>query len=205
VVEFPRGHGRVVCVASAQVLGNRLLNRGDDLAIVLRLLAPDGQTPRHLYFEERHHGYTVTFALSRLTWHPGVRLALILALLGAATYFGSTFVRFGPVLPLERETGRSSLEFLDSIAELYHRADLRNEMMRFLFDETRRHIVQRLNLPTGAANAVIASRLTKAYPQLPSWKKLAHRFESPDYVSGLPPGGWLRVARELIQIKAALV
>ena len=204
VESFPRGRGRVVCVSSAEVMSNRFLDQGDDLAIVLRLLAPDGHVPRQLFFEESHHGYTTTFALARLTGHPGVRLALLLALLGAATYFGSAFVRFGPVLPLEREPGRSSLEFLDSIAELYHRADLRNEMMRFLFDETRRHIVQRLHLPAGAPNEVIAARLAQAYPQLPGWKKLAHRFESSDYVSGLPPGGWLRVARELIQIKAAL-
>jgi hypothetical protein len=204
VASFPRGKGRVVFVASAQVLSNRFLDQADDLAIMLRLLAPDGQAPHHLFFEESHHGYTTTFALARLTGHPGMRLALLLALLGAATYFGSTFVRFGPVLPVDRAPGRSSLEFLDSIAELYHRADLRNEMMRFLFDEARRHAIQRLNLPAGAPNDVIAARLAQAYPQLPGWKKLAHRFESSDYVAGLPPGGWLRVARELIQIKAAL-
>jgi hypothetical protein len=204
VASFAHGQGHVVFVSSAQVLSNRFLNEGDDLAIMLHLLAPDGHPPRHLFFEESHHGYTTTFALTRLTGHPGVRLALLLALLAAATYFGSTFVRFGPVLPLEREAGRSSLEFLDSIAELYHRADLRNEMMRFLFDEARRHAVHRLNLPASAPNEVIASRLAQAYPQLPGWKKLAWRFESSDYVSGLPPGGWLRVARELIQIRTAL-
>jgi hypothetical protein len=204
VASFALGEGRVVFVSSAQVLSNRFLNQGDDLAIVLRLLAPGGHTPRHLFFEETHHGFTTTFALARLTHHPGMRLALLLALLGAATYFGSTFVRFGPVLPLDPAPGRSSLEFLDSIAELYHRSDLRNEMMRFLFDEARRHAVQRLNLPESAPNDVIAARLAQAYPQLPGWKKLAHRFESSDYVAGLPPGGWLRVARELIQIKAAL-
>jgi len=204
VLEFPRGLGRVVCVASAQVLSNRYLNEGDDLAIVLRLLAPNGQAPHHLFFEESHHGYVTTFAVARLVDHPGVRLAMLLALLGAATFLGSAFVRFGPVLPLERAQGRSSLEFIDSIAELYHRSDLRNEMMRFLFDDTHRHIVQRLNLPAAATHELIASRLKQAHPELPGWKKLAHRFESQDYVSGLPPGGWLRVARELIQIKSAL-
>ena len=34
--------------------------------------------------------------------------------------------------------------------------------------------------------------------------QFAQRFDSHDYVAGLPPGGWLRVARELIQIKTAL-
>jgi hypothetical protein len=204
VLEFSHGRGRVICVASAQVLSNRYLGQGDDLAIVLGLLAPNGQAPRQLFFEESHHGYVTTFAVARLINHPGVRLAAVLALLGAATFFGSTFVRFGPVIPLERAPGRSSLEFIDSIAELYHRSDLRNDMMRFLFDDTHRQVVLRLNLPSAASHELIASRLKQAHPELPGWKKLAQRFDSHDYVAGLPPGGWLRVARELIQIKTAL-
>jgi hypothetical protein len=204
VLELPHGRGRVVCVASDQLLSNRYLDQGDDLAIALRLLAPNGHVPNHLFFEETHHGYTATFALARLVDHPGVRLAALLALLGLVTFLGSAFVRFGPILPLERAPGRSSLEFVDSIAALYHRSDLRNEMIRFLFDETRRQVLHRLNLPPTAPHDLIASRLQQAHPELPSWKKLAHRFDSQDYVSGLPPGGWLRVARELIQIKAAL-
>jgi hypothetical protein len=171
---------------------------------VLGLLAPNGQVPRHLFFEESHHGYTAVYAIARLIDHPGVRFAALLGLLGLATFLGSAFVRFGPILPLHREAGRSALEFVDSIAELYHRSDLRNEMIRFLFDETHRHILARLNLPVTAPHELISSRLQQTHPGLPSWKKLAHRFNSQDYVAGLPPTGWLRVARELMQIKAAL-
>jgi len=46
--------------------------------------------------------------------------------------------------------------------------------------------------------------LAQAHPHLPKWKKLAQRFDSRDYVEGLPPSGWLRVARELIEIKSAM-
>ena len=205
VLETVHGKGRVVCVSSEKLLSQHYLAEGDDFSIVVGLLAPGGQTPAHLFFEERHHGYSPAFAVAKLARHPGVRLAALLALLGALTFLGSTFVRFGPVLPLEPAAGRSSLEFIDSIAALYRGADLRNEMMRFLFDDTRRHIVDRLHLPDSTSHDVIASRLKQAFPELPNWKKLAHRFESPDYVAGLPPGGWLRVARELISIKSALV
>ncbi len=204
VVGLPYGRGRLVWMASDEVLGNHYLSQGDNLAVALQLLAPDGRAPRHLFFEERHHGFAPSFAVARLFGHPGVRLAGLLALLGALTFLGSTLVRFGPVLPLERQPGRSSLEFVDSIAELYHRSDLGNETMRFLFEETHRHLLQRLSLPDAVPHEVIASRLKQAHPELPSWKKLAHRFESQDYVAGLPPTGWLRVARELIQIKNAV-
>ena len=51
------------------------------------------------------------------------------------------------MLPLHRETGRSTLEFVDSIADLYRRADLRNDMIEYLFAETHQRVLHRLNLP----------------------------------------------------------
>jgi len=128
----------------------------------------------------------------------------MLALLGVLAYFGSSLVRFGPVIPLYRETGRSTLEFIDSIADLYLRANLRDDTVKYLFTETHQRVLQRLNLPPTASHELIASRLLQAHPHLPKWKKLAQRFDSRDYVAGLPPTGWLRVARELIEIKSAM-
>jgi hypothetical protein len=135
---------------------------------------------------------------------PGVRFAGMLALLGALAFFASSLVRFGPVIPLQAPHGRSTLEFVDSIADLYLRADLRNDTMRYLFAETHQQVLHRLNLPPTAPHDLIASRLEQAHPLLPKWKKLAQRFDSHDYVQGLPPGGWLRVAKDLIQIKTAM-
>jgi hypothetical protein len=204
VVDFRYGAGRVVCGASALLLDNSFLGQGDNLAIVLRLLAPGGQVPRHLFFEESHHGFSAIFALARLLAHPGFRFGSMLALLGLLTFLGSSLVRFGPIRPLHREGGRSTLEFVDSIANLYQRADLRNDMLGYLFRETHQRVLNRLNLPPTAPHELIATRLQLAYPRLPKWKKLAQRFDSRDYVSGLPPTGWMRVARELIEIKSAM-
>jgi hypothetical protein len=144
------------------------------------------------------------YAVVRLLGHPGVRFAGMLALLGALAFLGSSLVRFGPVIPLHRETGRSTLEFVDSIADLYLRADLRNDTMKYLFVETHQRVLQRLNLPPTASHELIASRLQQANPHLPKWKKLAQRFDSRDYMEGLPPSGWLRVAKDLIEIKSAM-
>jgi len=204
LLEAPYGKGRLICGASARLLDNSFLNRGNNLEIVLGLLAPGGQVPHHLFFEESHHGFTAIFALGRLLEHPGVRFGGMLGLLGLLTFLGSSLVRFGPIRPLHPAAGRSTLEFVDSIADLYQRADLRNEMIGELFRETHQRILHRLNLPLGAPHELIASRLQQAHPRLPRWKKLAQRFDSPDYVGGLPPSGWLRVARELIEIKSAM-
>lgn len=204
VIDVPRGAGHVICGASEQLLSNAYLGKGENLAIILRLLAPEGRAPNHLFFEESHHGFSAAYALVRLLAHPGVRFGAMLALLGALAFLGSSFVRFGPVIPLHRETGRSTLEFVDSIADLYLRADMRDDTMKYLFVETHQRVLQRLNLPPTASHELIASRLQQANPHLPKWKKLAQRFDSRDYTEGLPPTGWLRVARELIQIKSAM-
>jgi hypothetical protein len=186
------------------LLSNAFLGRGDNLAIVLQLIAPGGQPPRHLFFEESHHGFSAVYAMVRLLNDKGVRFAGMLALLGALAFLGTSLVRFGPVIPLHRETGRSTLEFVDSIADLYLRADLRNDTIKYLFVETHQRVLHRLNLPPTAPHDLIASRLQQANPHLPKWKKLAQRFDSRDYMEGLPPSGWLRVAKDLIEIKSAM-
>jgi hypothetical protein len=204
LVEFPDGAGNIVCGASAYLLDNRFLPRGNNLAIVLGLLAPDGKVPRHIFFEESHHGFSTIFALARLLEHPGVRFAGMLAVLGLLAFVSGALIRFGPVVPWRRVSGRSTLEFVDSIADLYRRADLRNDTIRYLFHETHQRVLERLNLPPTADHGVIGARLKEAYPQLPTWKKLAQRFDSTDYVNGLPPSGWMRVACDLIEIKSAM-
>jgi hypothetical protein len=204
LIDVPRGAGHVICGASDRLLGNSFLGKGDNLAIVLQLLTPGGRPPRHLFFEESHHGFSAVYAMVRLLGHPGLRFAGMLALLGALAFLGSSLVRFGPVIPLHRETGRSTLEFVDSIADLYLRADQRNDTIQYLFVETHQRVLHRLNLPPTASHELIASRLEQANPHLPKWKKLAQRFDSHDYMDGLPPSGWLRVAKDLIEIKSAM-
>jgi hypothetical protein len=204
LIDVPRGAGHVICGASDRLLSNSFLGRGDNLAIVLQLLTPGGQPPHHLFFEESHHGFSAIYAMVRLLGHPGVRFAGMLALLGALAFLGTSLVRFGPVIPLHRETGRSTLEFVDSIADLYLRADQRNDTIKYLFVETHQRVLHRLNLPPTASHELIALRLQQANPHLPKWKKLAQRFDSRDYVEGLPPTGWLRVAKDLIEIKSAM-
>jgi hypothetical protein len=204
LIDVPRGAGHVICGASDRLLSNSFLDKGDNLAIVLQLLTPGGRPPQRLFFEESHHGFSSIYAIIRLLDDPGLRFAGMLTLLGALAFLGTSLVRFGPAIPMRRETGRSTLEFVDSIADLYLRADLRNDTIKYLFVETHQRVLHRLNLPPTASHELIASRLQQANPHLPRWKKLAQRFDSRDYVEGLPPAGWLRVARDLIEIKSAM-
>lgn len=206
LLRIPYGQGTVICGASAHLLDDTYLSMGDNLAIVLGLLAPDGRVPKHLFFEESHHGYSAVFAVAHLLQNRGIQLAGMLAVLGLLAFLSGSLLRFGPVLPLQRASGRSTLEFVDSVADLYRRADLRNDTLAYLFRETHQRVLARLNLPATASHTLIATRLKDAYPQLPSWKKLAQRFDSTEHppTYGLPPSGWMGLARDLIEIKSAM-
>ena len=143
LVNVAREKGHVIVGSSDRLLSNAFLSKGTNLSVMLTLLAPDGKVPHHLFFEESHHGFTAVYALARLLDHPGLRFAGILALLGALAFLGTSLVRFGPVVPLRRETGRSTLEFVDSIADLYERGDLHNDTIKYLFVETHQRVLHR--------------------------------------------------------------
>lgn len=195
------GLGQIVLIASPSLIDNAFFPQALNLPFVLLLLKPESGMPEKIWFEETHHGYRTTFALTDLIEQPGVRLASAQIAIGLLVFLSSQLVRFGPVRPLHRHTVRSTIDYVHSLANLYHRADIRNDIVRGLFHDTHQAILHRLNLPADTAHDRIARQLHEAFPHLPSWKKLAQRFDSSDYVQGLPPSGWLKVSRELILIK----
>lgn len=204
-IEQAHGAGRIVVIASASLLDNTFLSQADNLPFVIELLQPRGQMPEKIWFEEAHHGYRTTFALTDLFQQPGVQLASAQLAFGLLVFLSSQLMRFGPVRPLHRKIPRSTLEFVYSLANLYRRADIRNDIVSGLFRDTHQAILRRFNLPPETSHEVLARQLKETFPQLPPWKKLAQRFDSNDYVQGLPPTGWLKVSRELIIIKNTML
>jgi len=95
LVRVPRENGHILVGSSDRLLSNAFLSQGSNLAIVLALLTPGGQVPRHLFFEESHHGFTAVYAMARLLDHAGLRFAGMLALLGALAFLATSLVRFG--------------------------------------------------------------------------------------------------------------
>lgn len=204
-VSTPYGQGSVVLISSASLIDNALLPQADNLLFVHWLLQPNGRLPQKIWFEEAHHGYRTTFALTDLFQQPGVQLASAQIAFGLLVFLSSQLIRFGPVRPLHRQTPRSTLEFVHSLANLYRRADIRNDIVSGLFRDTHHAILRRFNLPPDTSHEIIAQLLKETFPQLPPWRKLAQRFDSNDYVQGLPPTGWLKVSRELILIKNTML
>jgi hypothetical protein len=195
------GAGEIVFCSTPSLIDNQFLRERDNLNYVLHLLAPNGDIPKTIWFEEVHHGYRMNYPVTELLKEPGLKLALWQIALGILVFFTSQAIRFGPVIPYVREKNRSGLEFVRSMAQLYHRADLRNEIIQSIFEETHRSVLRKLNLPPRTSHAIVSERLEQAFPHLPSWKKLANRFDTHQYIAGLPPKGWLKAAQDLIKIK----
>jgi hypothetical protein len=204
IVEIPWQAGSVVWIASPSLIANESLD-SSAWPLLLSLLQPAGRPPSAIYFEERHHGFPTSYAWGNLWDQDGLRIASGQIVLGFLVLFASSLQRFGPVQPVQRQRARSTLEFVRSMAHLYRRANLRNEIVQQLFDETRQRVLLKFNLPPRATPDQVGRRLQQAFPHLPKWKKLAERFELKQSPAGLPPGGWLQAARDLIQIKREML
>ncbi|HSI86791.1 MAG: DUF4350 domain-containing protein [Candidatus Methylacidiphilales bacterium] len=208
VVRMPVGAGTVTFVSSPSVMDNGMLREADNLRFVLDVLRPEGpnKMPPHIWFEETHHGYRITYRASELLDLPGLRLAGLQILLGIMIFISSQMVRFGLIVPLPREQVRATMEFVSSMAKLYRRADLRDEVMHVLYEDTLQRVLKKLNMPENSSHDEISRLLGDAFPQLPRWKKIAQQFDNKGiYVEGLAPSGWMKVARELIAIKNAMI
>jgi hypothetical protein len=204
-IEVPWGRGSVTFIATAALLDNKFLPLAGNLDFALKQMDRARQMPEKIWFEEAHHGYRTDYALIDFLKQSGIQIAAIQTLIGLLFFLIGQRIRFGPLRPLQPAKARSTLEFVNSLASLYHRANLRNDIVRALFRETHQAVLRKFNLPPRASHDVIAKRLGEAFPHLPRWKKLAQRFDSTEYVQGLPPSGWLKVSRELILIKNAML
>lgn len=204
-IEVPYGKGAITFIGSASLLDNVFLPKAGNLDFVLKQIDRQKKMPQKIWFEEAHHGYRTTYALTDLLKRPGVRLAAVQLLFALLVFIAGQRIRFGPLRPLQPARARSTLEFVSSLASLYHRANLRNDTVRSLFAETHQAVLRKFNLPPRASHDLIAKRMTESFPHLPRWKKLAQRFDTTEYVQGLPPSGWLKVSRDLILIKNAML
>jgi hypothetical protein len=206
VIRIPLGAGSIIWGSSASVIDNDFLRRADNLPWFLSLLRNGDKMPERIWFEEAHHGYRKNYALADLLKDPGLRLAAIQAAMGLLLFLTSQLTRFGSTIPLESDSGRSGMEFVEWMAQLYRNADLRNEIVQTLFEETRARIQHKFNLPPRASDEILDQRLRDAFPQLPSWKKISRQFQL-FYAAELrlPPAGWLKISRDLIHIKREMI
>ncbi len=163
---LPLHAGHIILTATPSWLSNARIGDAYNLALLLRVLDAFA-AGRTVLFDERAQGYPVGDVrvgdlLARPAW--GAALAQLLIL--GAWYAGSNGRRFGRVLPLVRDVPRSTLEYVDAMANLYRRAGLQRAALAAQWHSFRVDVARRYGVEPRASIAVLRERLTGAVRDL---------------------------------------
>jgi len=172
----PHGKGQVVVFSSASFIDNQFVSAQDNLAFLWDLLheLPAGGT---VLFDEYHHGYSSEFAMHDFLGLPAVRFAALQLALVVGLLLYSQARRFGEPVPLVVETRRSVLEYAVALGDLYRRADTQLETIDYLYQHTRRELIDRHGLRADATAAEIGGRLASREELRRQWEQLAGECE----------------------------
>jgi len=143
IVVLEEGKGRVIMVADPSLLSNLHLREGDHARLALDLLLTHlGEGL--LLIDEYHHGYgrvtsVAAYVFQSEAFVPLLQVGFLILLL-----WGAAGRRFGPARPQPRETERSSMEYVQAMAQLFQRVKARRlafESVLRWFDEERRRLL----------------------------------------------------------------
>ena len=190
-VAIPRGRGEVLLLAGPELLDNGHVGEGDALSLWVRLAA---RGP--LAFDERHLRRAA--AGGRAGPPPGTALALQVALV-VLLLAAALWPRFGAIRPPPVETaGRTTRDYLASLAELYRRAGAEPE----LATETWRRLRRRLEARSGVGAALPGEEAARRIgARVPGAAEPMRRGEAALARGG--PGLLLEVARAAADVEAA--
>jgi len=167
VARLALGAGDLVLLACPEVLHNRLLGRGDHLALLEALAGAgasgDGDDRRRpVFFDERGHGAEESAGMLEIlaSWGLGP-LLLLLTAAGAAAWWRAA-VRVGPPDREDRDVRSDAVELLDSLADLYDRALGRADALRLYHDS----FVRTVAADTGLKGEALAARAADLAPGL---------------------------------------
>jgi len=179
VARLVLGAGDLVLLACPEVLHNRLLGRGDHLALLEALagtggaggaggadgargLGESGGRGRPVFFDERGHGAAESAGMLEIlaSWGLGPLLLLLVAAAGAAWWRAA--VRVGPPDRDDRDVRSDAVELVDSLADLYDRALGRGDALRLYYES----FVRTVAADTGLQGAALAARTAELAPGL---------------------------------------
>jgi hypothetical protein len=113
------GKGAVFALADPSLLSNADLGREQNLRLILALLLASGR-PDAILFDEFHQGHALERTLGSYLASSGFSWVLLQVMVGMGLFFLSQRARLaGSFRTLTAPAGRSSLEYVDSMARVY--------------------------------------------------------------------------------------
>jgi hypothetical protein len=171
---IPYGKGRLYLFSSSAMMDNHFLARSSNLNLLLDILDRERTKDGAILFDEFHHGFSSEFGAASFTQLPVVRFAALQGLILVSLFVATSWRRFGRPIPLVRDTRRSIREYTQSLGNLYFRARTHREALEFLFQELRRSLSARYNLPESADDSVIEDELRVQRGAAEAWRELAY-------------------------------
>ncbi len=155
IVSLKMGKGEVIAVSDASIASNQALSLDQNVRLIPALLLQNGK-PDRVLFDEYHHGY----ALAKSFWHyvsssifGWILLQVLVA--GAFLLYSRRASHAGRFRSLTQPTGRSSLEYVHSMANVFESSKagtvaLDAILQRFLSQLSRRAGIPLWNLERDA-------------------------------------------------------
>jgi hypothetical protein len=201
VVSYPAGKGEVVWWAGATPLTNNGIAEQDNLALFLNSVGAPGE--RRVLWDEYFHegGHTVGDSImsSPLKW-----ALLQLAVLGMLVLFTYSR-RHGPIFVPAPGARLSPLEFVDALAQLYHRAHATNVSLEVAYNRFRSQAAPRLGLPRNCTARQLASAYQERFgKQEPDLGATLARAESQIYDHTVKEPETIELVRRLHRLTMAM-
>ncbi|MFC1836198.1 DUF4350 domain-containing protein, partial [Thermodesulfobacteriota bacterium] len=139
------GEGKVIAISDATFAANENLAKADNLKLILALLLSDS-SHQQVIFDEYHHGNKDAESTWRYVGATLFLWLLVQLLLGFVLLFYSRRARHaGRYQSLDEPTGRSSLEYVESMANIFDACKASSVAL----DAILRHFLSRLARRTG--------------------------------------------------------
>lgn len=159
LVDYAYGAGRIVVLSDPYIVTNSGIKLNDNLQLAVNTLASGGGL---IAFDEYHQGRGISenpwagyFAGTPILWL-AAQIGLVILLI-----LWTNARRFGRPLPLPHTDRRSSLEFVNSMAELQERSRAYDLAIENIYTRTRRVLARHAGLDYNSSRVEIATRIAE--------------------------------------------
>lgn len=133
-------------VSDPSLFSNLYLRKGDHAHLALDLLLTHLGEGR-LLIDEYHHGYGRVTSVAAYVFQSEAFVPMLQVMFLLLVLWAAAGRRFGPPRSLPRETGRSSMEYVRAMAQLFQRVKARRialeSVLRWFDEETRRLLLDK--------------------------------------------------------------
>ena len=140
VISFREGAGTVIALSDPHLVTNEGLPEGDNLSLLVNVLFTFSKDAKTVYFDEYHHGYERRPTILHLLKGTPICWALIQVVLAVILLLYSRGRRLGRPKPVFKETHRSSMEYVTSLAGIYQNAKASSLALMNLYERLTRSV-----------------------------------------------------------------